>query len=293
MSRSRLTTVAACAGAVLALAGAAHAQFSENFDSYPLGDICGQGGWEGWIGSVDVCGDVTDEQANSGTHALKIVGDPGGSAGQGNDTVHRFPAFAGGVWEFSLQTFVPNDATGASYIILLNTYDDPPGSPNSDYRWSLQVRVDADTNLVTAEGGGGENIPLVKGEWVEFRAVIDLDNDTTDYFYNGTQFVTGRSWINGLSAGGQPRIEAIDLYGNEPGNGGTSGTYYDDVSLAPMGGPACPCDWNADMTLNSQDFFDFLTSFFADNGDFNGDMVTNSQDFFDFLTCFFTPPGGC
>jgi len=52
----------------------------------------------------------------------------------------------------------------------------------------------------------------------------------------------------------------------------------------------CPCDWNLDGFVTSQDFFEFITAFFADNADFNNDGVTTSQDFFDFIGCFFS---GC
>jgi len=51
----------------------------------------------------------------------------------------------------------------------------------------------------------------------------------------------------------------------------------------------CTADVNCDAFVNSQDFFDFLTAFFAQepSADFNHDIFINSQDFFDFLAAFF------
>jgi hypothetical protein len=60
--------------------------------------------------------------------------------------------------------------------------------------------------------------------------------------------------------------------------------------IVAMPPPACPCDWNHNDVINSQDYFDFLVDFFSGTGDYNADGVVDTRDYFDFLTCFFA---GC
>jgi uncharacterized membrane protein len=52
--------------------------------------------------------------------------------------------------------------------------------------------------------------------------------------------------------------------------------------------PPCPADFNHSGAVNSQDFFDFLSAYFAldPSADFNHSGAIDSQDFFDFLAAF-------
>jgi hypothetical protein len=61
------------------------------------------------------------------------------------------------------------------------------------------------------------------------------------------------------------------------------------VTSSPAELTLCAADFNCDATLDSQDFFDFLATFFNTDpaADFNADGSVNSQDFFDLLTAFF------
>ncbi len=272
--------------------------FVDNFDSYTPGNLCNQSGWEEWVGSTDVCGTVTTEQAFSPPHSLKIVGTPPGMSGLGDDTVHLVN-INGGVWTFSVQTYVPTGATGDGWIILQNTY--PGNPPGTGINWSLQVHLKGTDGIVLVDFTN-EQVPLIRDRWVEFRAEIDLPNDSVDYFYNGQQFVFGKSWVDGVSGGGRSAIASIDLYGGDVGapGGPTTGVYYDDVML--VGNPGCgggcdPCDTNCDGTVDAFDIEPFIDVLVNPNpnpcspcsGDADGSGTVDAFDIEPFINCLVGP----
>ena len=293
MNKRTMKWIVASAGTIGLAASPAWAQpWSDDFESYPLGEICGQGGWEEWVGSVDVCGSVTDEQALSGIKSLKIVGAVGGTTGLGDDTVHRFN-HSGGIWTFSIMTFVPGNATGKASIILLNTY---PALFNSD--WSLVIALNADSGFVE-DWPASPMVPLITDRWVEFRAEIDIDNDLVDYFYDGSKFLAGVSWADKIQFGGQPTIQALDLYGGEPASSGTTGTYFDDVSLVPTGACPCACAFDTSTGAGICDFLDFtiFAGLFVTGDPCACDIDTSTGvgvcDFIDYTTFAGQFAGGC
>jgi len=227
VSRILRTALSAAAFGVVASGWAGGGAWIDDFEAYALNSaIAGQGGWTEWVGSVDVSGHIKNVPAgNAGAKTLEIVGNPGGTSGAGDDTVQIY-SIAGGKWIYKVQTFIPNAATGEGYIILLNQYP--------AFNWSLQVRLNADTSMGTIDFSM-ETFPLVKGQWVEFRAEIDITagQGNVDYYYNGVLVKDNATWTEQVSTGGTLTIQAEDLYGGEPASGGSSGIYYDDNSLTP------------------------------------------------------------
>lgn len=57
--------------------------------------------------------------------------------------------------------------------------------------------------------------------------------------------------------------------------------------------PPCPCDWNADGSLDIQDVFDWYFDVQAGGGDLDGDGDFDDEDANEFLTCFRFPPPAC
>ena len=212
LTKLNLGIVAGLALCVAALPARAAYQFTDGFESYANGSsLHGQNGWAGWDNAAAATGyALTSPFAHDGNNVLQIVGT--------SDLTHTF-AGTGNAAILSIWQFLPNAFTGDSFVILLNTY--APGGPDA---WSAQVHANAATGLISDDNGlASQTLPLIKGEWVEYRFMIDfLGNSVSDYYNN--QLLSTHRWYDPADANARARLQAIDLFGNGAGN-----VYYDSL----------------------------------------------------------------
>jgi len=202
----------------------AQGNWSDDFDNYTLGQYLenesdpADGGWHAWDNVPAAGAYVVDDQNHSTPHSVEIY--------DISDLVHEFEGYDSGEWVFTAWQFIPSDYIGSQYFIMLNTYEDG-GTKN----WALQIEFISVTGELESEP---ENLrlPIIFDEWVEIRVEIDLDADVQTVYYGG-EFLTEKSWKDGVSGGGAQNIACVDLWGNFA----TSYVYYDDFSLVGEAGP--------------------------------------------------------
>jgi len=268
------------AGTVVLLSmSLAYGQWKDNFDSYTLGGIAGQDGWTLWYsGGVD--GQVVNTQAASPPNSLRDT--------IGSDVVQTF-SIAGGRWQFRIKTYVATGTTGDGYVIMMNQY----GAPLTD-NWSVQVRFGGNDGLVEAQWVPSPypTLPLIRDQWVEFRAEIDLVNDLLDLYYNNVPLSLDRVWTSNVSnPPGTLTIACLDLYSQT-----MDGMYYDDASLM------IPGDLNCDGVVNPFDIDPFILALtdpagyaaafpacLGLNGDANADGILNPFDIDPFIALLTGP----
>lgn len=257
--------------ALMLAAGAASAQWADNFDSYPPGPL-NSGGWDGWDGVPAAYGVVTDAIARSGANSLAVSGT--------SDAVRGFSGYTSGQWVVKGYIYVPGNLDNLTYWIIQNQY--AHGGP---YDWTVEVHLDPLLGEVTEEiqgayGDGTNYLTLITDAWVEIRAEFDLDANVVTTYYDGQLLATGPVDIR---QGGPIEIANLDLYAPH-----TVEVYHDDLSIARLGGDECLdgiANCNGDSLVNTQDFLCYLGKWSANDitADCNGDSIINTQDFLCYL----------
>ena len=221
MKESKMDRIKRFSGILVAVlilsATEGRAAWVDDFDSYATGSqLHGQGGWKGWDNDSTWTAPTSGAQSFSAPNSAEI----GGNA----DLVHEYSEVGGQV-QFSTMQYIPSNAAGQSFFLLLNEYND--GGP---YDWSVQLNFDLTVGQVVSDLGGGATAPIVRDNWVELLFDIDLDANTVDEYYNGS-LLASHQWDDTLSN----TFGAVDLFGN-----GASPIYYDNMSLAEPSGEVVP-----------------------------------------------------
>ena len=207
--------------AVLAMTAAAHANWSENFDSYAAGTkLDNVGGWFGWDNVSSAAGTVCNEVWLSSPNSMGV------SNTLGSDAIHPFDPITSGSWVFTGHQYIPSGLDDLTYFILNSVYNH--GGP---YEWAIEMHMDPATGMVNEnihDPNGEHATSIVYDSWVEVRVEFDLDVDAFEAYYNNVMIATG-TW----TSANYPTLAFanVDLYAphDEP-------VYWDDFSLIPAPG---------------------------------------------------------
>jgi hypothetical protein len=249
--------------------------WGETFSWYePLNGLHGQWDWMGWEDDPVFDAQVTDVIARTGTLSLDIK--------EQADIVNTFEGADSGLWSFSAWQYIPSDYVAGgtspyvgSYFLILNTYE-----PGGDHDWSVSYNFDSNDGMLKIYYGNGMNtvdVPYETDRWVKLEAVIDLDNDWTQVYYDDS-LVTEYSWTGGVwgTSSAPLDIAAVDLWANS-----STSIFYDDLVLERIEEPivTCPADVNGDGMVDVVDLLELLSSWGGGGpADINGDGLVDVQD---------------
>lgn len=204
-----------------------------------------------------------------------------------------------GAWPFTRRVY--QDVTGHNHHALAEGAFGNVAEVPQPSGWSSPVFFDQPDRSFVCRGGSGGLYVLPVGtepfsfqwQYTDAAGWHDIPEDADIVLNAGTptpQFVghshgstTDTIYVNGIQVRNHPRSATFRC---------TIGNVCGTATTVPLDLIICLADFNCDGYLNTQDFFDFLSAFFASDpaGDFNRDGLVNSQDYFDYLSEFF---GGC
>ena len=217
----------------------ARAQWYDDFDSYVVGPVHGQGPWIHFGGPLPA--EVSADVAFSGNHSLKFMtnSDPNAPDGHGSDTWVQYVDQTGlavlttGQWTFSYMTYIPtpSDPAGDSWHHSFLEQDSViSGNTEGVALRHSHLSGGIVHHLPWANSGdvpGEPQLPLAFDAWKETRHEIDLDANNVDVYYDNTLLSSAPWDADGWA--GAPGLGAWN--GWVTGNHEDEMFYFDDFRL--------------------------------------------------------------
>ncbi len=263
-----------------------NAFFCDDFESYdvtmPLGPQSDS--WTTWSGTEGGAedGEVSTEQAKSGTKSMKIAGTAAGGGAQ--DVVLEMVDLTSGRYRIRFDIYVP--AGNAGYYNVQHNFDGPAGV----FEWASQINFGAAGTAQLDAGAGFDAVfDYNQDEWVRVDQIVDMDADTSSISVGGRYI---RSW--------KFSNQATPPAGNPPGEPGTNAIaaldffpidlsyvfYIDDLFIEQL--PDCSADagaiicdnmdaYTADEAVGPQS--SFWSTWSVADGSAEDAMVSTAQAF--------------
>lgn len=199
----------------------------EDFENYTLGPISDQSDvWDTWTQPTNAGenASVSDEQAKSGVHSLKIS-----AAAPADDQLLLLGNRTSGHYILKWSMYVP---TGSAAYYNMQKNQDTPGVGDA---FANEVTFNADGTGSYAVGTTPIAFTYPHDKWFTVIHDIDLDNNINTVTYDGQLIAQHPANWQATTETGITQFGAIDFYGN------TGVLYYiDDVSMKQV--EACPAD---------------------------------------------------
>ncbi len=199
----------------------------DDFESYTVGSFDEQWDatqWVGWFGGASGC-EISDEQANSGSHSLKLSDAP-----SADDIVALLPVLNSGVYELSMMQYIPSG--NGAYLNLQHNYTNTAGD------WAAEIYFTDETTGVAQINTDGEGFgfPIVHDAWASIRFALNFVSEEAELYYNDQLVHTWVLSTNSAGGAGLNQINGINFFAacGDTGAGCSSLAYYDDIMLTEI-----------------------------------------------------------
>jgi hypothetical protein len=204
----------------------------DDFDSYVAGDFLATQSpdWTTWDDNPggDYDGYITDEMSLSPDNSLSID-----AAVIESDLVYDLGQMTTGMWEISLDIYVPDGGTYGGYYNVMQDME-LFGAANE---WGFQVYFRSDgTGYFYDADFNQTDFTYTVAAWNHCALVVDLDNAMASFYIDGA--MVGASWQWDIA--GPNMLGAVDIYAAADGNDDPK-CYIDNFCYNPYE-PELNCD---------------------------------------------------